>query len=49
MVAYAVHFQNMCITLKIPLLHVKSDFISHKSGEGLAALDSVAHLDILTG
>ena len=32
-------YQNMCITLKILLLHLKSDFITLKSSEELAALD----------
>ena len=31
-------YQNMCIMLKIHLVHLKSDFITLKSIEGLAAL-----------
>ena len=31
-------YQNKCIMLKIELVHLKSDFITPKSSEGLAAL-----------
>ena len=34
-------YPNGCITLKIQLLHLKSDFIMLKSGEGLAAVVKV--------
>ena len=42
-----VTYQNMCITLKIQLLHLKSDFITFKFIEGLVALCarySVCHI-----
>ena len=32
-------YQNMCLTLKILLLHLKLDFMTLKSGEGWAALN----------
>lgn len=39
-------YQNMCIALKIQLLHLKLDFFTLKSSEGFAALCWHVHVSV---